>query len=317
MVVVYSDNRKMALEMVAKARELSGPLNEKVTAVVLGKANEPFSADLVKHGADRVIVAGASLEGAKAEETADILHAIVKEEGTSLVMIGSTKSGKEMAPRLAAKLLVGCSTDSKKLYIQDGAVHSERVVFSGNGVAVERFSSKPAVVTVPAKAYDPLPRDEGRQGEIIAKEIAPGVYGSKVVKVDPMLSEGVNVEDAEKIVSCGRGFKNSADIKLVEELAGVLKGYTVGCSRPIAADLKWLSEDHWIGLSGHKVKPKLYVACGISGQVQHIAGMRDSGIIVAINKDANAPIFKVADYGIVGDLYQVLPKLINAIKQKS
>ncbi len=191
------------------------------------------------------------------------------------------------------------------------------MVFSGNGVAVEKFISKPAVVTVPSKAYDPLPRDEGRSGEIVNKEIAPGTYGSRIIKVDPMQSEGVNVEDAEKIVSCGRGFKNRADIKLIEELASALKGYTVGCSRPIAADLKWLSEDHWIGLSGHKVKPKLYVACGISGQVQHVAGMRDSGIIVAINKDANAPIFKVADYGIVGDLYQVIPKLINAIKQKS
>ena len=124
------------------------------------------------------------------------------------------------------------------------------------------------------------------------------------------------LQDAEIIVSCGRGFKNKEDIKLIEELAEVLKGRTVGCSRPISADLKWLSEDHWIGLSGHKVKPKLYIACGISGQIQHIAGMRDSGIIVAINKDPEALIFKSADYGIVGDLYEVLPKLTNAVKEK-
>ena len=111
-------------------------------------------------------------------------------------------------------------------------------------------------------------------------------------------------------------FKNKDDIKLVQELANVLKGKTVGCSRPIAADMKWLPEDHWIGLSGHKVKPKLYIAAGISGQIQHIAGMRDSGIIVAINKDPEALIFKSADYGIVGDLYEVLPKLTTAIKEK-
>ena len=111
-------------------------------------------------------------------------------------------------------------------------------------------------------------------------------------------------------------FKSKDDIKLVQELADVLKGKTVGCSRPIAADLKWLSEDHWIGLSGHKVKPKLYIAAGISGQIRPIAGMRDSGIIVAIIKDPEALIFKSADYGIVGDLYEVLPKLTNAVKEK-
>ena len=131
-----------------------------------------------------------------------------------------------------------------------------------------------------------------------------------------MKSEDVNVEDAEIIVSCGRGFKKKEDIKLIDGLAEVLKGKTIGCSRPIAADLKWLSEDHWIGLSGHKVKPKLYIATGISGQIQHIAGMRDSGIIVAINKDPEALIFKSADYGIVGDLYEVVPKLTAAIKEK-
>ena len=112
------------------------------------------------------------------------------------------------------------------------------------------------------------------------------------------------------------GFKNKEDIKLIEDLANAIKGKTVGCSRPIAADLKWLTEDHWIGLSGHKVKPKLYIAAGISGQIQHIAGMRDSGIIVAINKDPEALIFKSADYGIVGDLYDVLPKLTSAVKEK-
>lgn len=317
MVVVYSENQKLVTEMLSKARELSAPLNEKVTAVLIGAGKEHLSSLLIRHGADRVVLMGASLEDLKAEEVSDLLCALVKEEGTGLLMVGSNKDGKELASRVSAKLGVGCSTDSKRLYMKDGALHSERVVFSGNGVAVEKFTSRPAVVTVPPKAFDPLPADDGRQGETVKKELPHGTYGSRTIKVDPMLSEGANVEDAEKIVSCGRGFKNSADIKLIEELAAALKGYTLGCSRPIAADLKWLSEDHWIGLSGHKVKPKLYMACGISGQVQHVAGMRDSGLIVAINKDANAPIFKVADYGIVGDLYQVLPKLINAIKQRT
>lgn len=146
------------------------------------------------------------------------------------------------------------------------------------------------------------------------KQVTLKEYPSKIQSVHEAASEGVHVEDAEIIVSCGRGLKNKTDIQLITDLAAALKGKTIGCSRPISADLKWLSEDHWIGLSGHKVKPKLYVACGISGQIQHIAGMRDSGVVVAINKDPDALIFKSADYGIVGDLYQVLPKLTEAVK---
>ncbi len=138
---------------------------------------------------------------------------------------------------------------------------------------------------------------------------------SKIIKVQEMKTAGVNVEDAEIIVSCGRGLKDKNDIKMIQELADVLKGKTVGCSRPLAADLKWLPEEHWIGLSGHKVKPKLYIAAGISGQIQHIAGMRDSGIIVAINKDPEAPIFELADFGIVGDIFTILPELISEIKK--
>jgi electron transfer flavoprotein alpha subunit len=161
-----------------------------------------------------------------------------------------------------------------------------------------------------------LPKDEHRTGEVVKQAVQVPVSASRIVKVQERKSEGVNVEDAEIIVSCGRGLKKKEDIRLVSELADALKGRTVGCSRPIAADLKWLSEDHWIGLSGHKVKPKLYVACGISGQIQHIAGMRDSGVVVAINKDPEALIFKSADYGIVGDLYEVLPRLTSAIKEK-
>ncbi|MFX1598811.1 MAG: electron transfer flavoprotein subunit alpha/FixB family protein, partial [Promethearchaeota archaeon] len=121
--------------------------------------------------------------------------------------------------------------------------------------------------------------------------------------------------DAKIVVSAGRGFKKKEDLELIRELATLLEG-EVGSSRPLAADLKWLSEDHWVGLSGHKVKPDLYIAIGISGQIQHLAGMRDSKIIVAINSDEEAPILSVADYGLVANLYQAIPKLIEAIKKE-
>jgi electron transfer flavoprotein alpha subunit len=190
------------------------------------------------------------------------------------------------------------------------------VFYSCNAIAEEQFNSKPEIVTIPPKVFNPLPADPSHKGEIIKKKYEVEKYNSKITKIQEMKAGDVNVEEAEIIVSCGRGFKKKDDIKLVSDLADAIKGKTVGCSRPIAADLKWLSEEHWIGLSGHKVKPKLYIAAGISGQIQHIAGMRDSGIIVAINKDPEALIFKSADYGIVGDIYEVLPKLTNAVKAK-
>ena len=314
MVLVYSDNKNLTLEMLNKGVELAKAGNNKLTAVIIGKDN--VADEYISHGADQVISAETDLDTFKAEEYTNILEAIVKELNTETILIGSDKNGKELASRLAARFNTGCVTDCTNLYMKDGKLTTERIVYSGNAVAVEQFTSKPNIATIPSKVFDPLPKDDKRKGEIIKKNIPVDKSPSKITKVQEMKTEGVNVEDAEIIVSCGRGFKNKEDIKIIEELAEVLKGRTVGCSRPIAADLKWLSEDHWIGLSGHKVKPKLYIACGISGQIQHIAGMRDSNIIVAINKDPEALIFKSADYGIVGDLYQVVPKLTSAIKAK-
>jgi electron transfer flavoprotein alpha subunit len=314
MVLVYSDDKKLTLELLSKAQELAKELHKKVIAVTI--AHEEFTKEFLEHGADLVIVAETSLQQFKAEEYTSILQSIMKDYGNEIVLIGSNKNGRELAGRLAAKLDAGCVMDCIKVSLHDKKLTTERIVYSGNAIAVEEFTAAPQIITIQPKVFDPLPRNEQHKGEILKKKIEPEQSPSKILKIQEMKSEGVNVEDAEIIVSCGRGFKKKEDIKLVSDLADVLKGKTVGCSRPIAADLKWLSEDHWIGLSGHKVKPKLYVACGISGQIQHIAGMRDSGVIVAINKDPEALIFKSADYGIVGDLYEVLPKLTSAIKEK-
>jgi len=314
MVLVYSDNKNMTLELLNKGSELSKELKKSLTAVIIGK--DEFSKDFIAHGADKVVVAETDLDQFKVEEYTDILAGIIKEEDSEIILIGSNKNGKEIAPRLAAKYDSGCITDCTDVYLKDKKLTAERIVYSGNAIAVEQFNTTPQIVTVPSKVFDPLPKDEKHTGEVIKKKIDVEKSSSKILKVQEMKTEGVNVEDAEIIVSCGRGFKDKNDIKLINDLAEALKGRTVGCSRPISADLKWLSEDHWIGLSGHKVKPKLYIAAGISGQIQHIAGMRDSGVIVAINKDPEALIFKSADYGIVGDLYDVLPKLTDAVKSK-
>ena len=314
MVLVYSDNKNLTLELLNKGSELAKELKKSLTAVIIGK--DEFSNEYIAHGADKVFVAETEIDQFKAEEYTDILEGVIKETGSETILIGSNKNGKELASRLAAKFNAGCITDCTNVYLKDKKLTAERIVYSGNAVAVEQFNTTPQIVTVPSKVFDPLPKDEKHTGEIIKKKIDVEKSSSKILKVQEMKTEGVNVEDAEIIVSCGRGLKDKNDIKLINDLAEVLKGRTVGCSRPIAADLKWLSEDHWIGLSGHKVKPKLYIAAGISGQIQHIAGMRDSGVIVAINKDPEALIFKSADYGIVGDLYEILPKLTDAIKTK-
>ena len=316
MVLVYSDNKNFTIEMISKAVEIAKEQKKKVTAVIIGKADENLAKEYIAYGADQTFIAETDLDSFKAEEYADILTNIVKETKAETIFIGSNKNGKELSARLGGKLNAGCVVDSNNVYLKSGKLMAERVVYSGNAIAVEQFNSKPAIVTIPSKAFDPLKKDDSRKGEITKKKIDGEKSSSKILKVQEMKSEGVNVEDAEIIVSCGRGLKNKDDLKIIQELADVLKGRTVGCSRPIAADLKWLPEEHWIGLSGHKVKPKLYIAAGISGQIQHIAGMRDSGIIVAINKDPEALIFKSADYGIVGDLYEVLPKLTSAIKEK-
>jgi len=313
MVLVYSDDKKLVFELLNKAGELAKELGKKVNAVIIGDGD---AKEYISYGADNVVIVETDLKDFKAEEYTDYLYNVIKETGVETVLIGSNKNGKELASRLAGKLSTGCIIDANKIYVKDKKIVAERVVYSGNAIAVQQFNSKPSIVTIPPKVFDPLPRDDNRKGEIINKKFDIEKYASKIVKITEMKTGDVNVEDADIIVSCGRGFKNKDDIKLVQELADALKSKTIGCSRPIAADLKWLSEDHWIGLSGHKVKPKLYIAAGISGQIQHIAGMRDSGTVVAINKDPEALIFKSADYGIVGDLYEVLPKLTAAIKEK-
>jgi len=316
MVLVFSDNKNITIEMLSKATELAKEDKSKTTAVIIGKKDENLSKEYISYGADKVINVESNIESYKAEEYTEILKQIIDETKENIILIGSNKNGKELSARLSGILDCGCVVDSNNIYFKDGKLTAERTVFSGKSIAVNQFNSKRAIITIPSKAFDPNKKDEKRKGEIIDKKIDAKQTKSKNIKEQALKTEGVNVEDAEIIVSCGRGLKNKEDIKIVQELADVLKGHTVGCSRPIAADLKWLPEEHWIGLSGHKVKPKLYIAAGISGQIQHIAGMRDSGVIVAINKDKDALIFNSADYGIVGDLYDVVPKLTNAIKQK-
>lgn len=316
MILVYSDHKNLTIELLSKASELAKELNTKTGAVLIGTSDEKTTNEYIAYGADTVITVETDLKQYKAEEYTGILKELIEETKAEVLLIGSDKNGKELASRLAGVVNTGCVIDATDVKVTDGKVTVQRGVYSGNAIAIEQFQTTPAIITIPSKVFDPLPKDDTRKGDLQTKNITPETAESTVTNIAEKQTGGVNVEEAEIIVSCGRGIKNKEDIQLASDLAEVLKGRTVGCSRPIAADLKWLPEEHWIGLSGHKVKPKLYIAAGISGQIQHIAGMRDSGIVVAINKDADALIFKSADYGIVGDLYNILPKLTEAIKTK-
>jgi electron transfer flavoprotein alpha subunit len=227
--------------------------------------------------------------------------------GADLVLVGATKRGKDIGPRVAAALDWPFAADVGELE-QEGGWKVGRMVLSGNSKATYTMGAK-AVCTALPKTFE--------AGQAAGAVQASGIPASpvKVVGRKQERHSDFDLGSAPVVVGVGRGFKQQADLKLAEELASCFPGGAVGCSRPIAADLKWLGEEHWIGLSGHAIKPKAYIACGISGQIQHIAGIRGSKLIVAINTNKEAPIMQVADYAVVGDLYQVIPKVVQALKK--
>ena len=317
-VFVFSENREVSFELLAKGRELANDLNAKLAAILLGHDIRGQAKELIAYGADSVyVVDDPSLADFYVEAYTDAVVGIVTRYRPEVLLIGSTKRGRELAPRVATRLKVGCAPDCTNLSIdkEKRQLIAERPAVAAMVIATETFRTKPQIATVPPRVFEKIQKDEARRGDVIEAKVEIGKVEKQIVERRAKEIRGIKIEDAEWITSGGPGFRKKEDFRLLEELAS-LTGATVGCSRPIAADLKWLPEDHWVGLSGHKVKPKLYVATGISGQVQHLAGMRDSKIIVAINKDKDAPIFKVADYGIVGDLYQILPALINCVKSQ-
>jgi electron transfer flavoprotein alpha subunit len=306
----FSEGRDLELELLGKAREMG----DEVAAIVINGSED--IRDLIAYGADVIYaIEGEGLSDFYPETYTDVITPLIKEHNPDIILIGATKRGKELAPRIATRLNVGCAPDCFDLKIVDGDLQVKRRVYGGSSIATETYSRKPKIATVPPRTFERALKDEEREGRVerVKPKVKPLRKAIKSFK--EKAKEGVRLEDAPIIVSGGRGIKAREHFSMIKELTDLLGG-EVGCSRPIASDLKWLSEDHWVGLSGHKIKPKFYIACGISGQIQHLAGMRDSRIIVAINKDRDAPIFKVADYGVVGDIYEVLPKLTDILKKK-
>jgi electron transfer flavoprotein alpha subunit len=313
-VWVFSETYDLALEMLSKGRELADKLQIELAAVLFGNNLQQKTDELIACGADKVFaVENPSLNNFRLEAYLSVLHSLAVDYRPSILLIGSTRDGRPLAARLATRLNTGCVPDCFKLSV-DGTERmiGERMTYGGNAVATATFKSKPQIATVPARAFDkPTPAD--RKGQIIKVDAKVETPRVEVVERKPFERSSVRVEEAEYLVCCGRGLERKDDVKVLQELAEVLGGQ-VGCSRPLVEDRKWFSE--WIGLSGHKVRPKLYMACGISGVIQHVAGIRDSKVIVAVNKDPEAPIFEIADYGVVGNLYEILPALKDALKRQ-
>jgi len=313
-VWVFSDVYDLTLEMLGKGRELADKLQTDLSTIMIGSTVQEKANELVKYGADKVyLVENPTLVSVQIEPYLSVLSNLVANYKPEIMLIGSTKNGKPLAARLASRLEVGCVPDCTRLSIDEqGRLVGERITYGGNAVARIALKMKPQIATVPARAFE-KPQPKERNGQLVKLDVKADMPKTEIVETKPLETSSVKIEDAEVIVSCGRGLQKKEDKVLLDELSVVLHGQ-VGSSRPLAEDRKWFSE--WVGLSGHKVKPKLYIACGISGVIQHVAGIRDSKVIVAINKDEQAPIFEVADYGVVGDLYQILPALKEAIKKQ-
>jgi electron transfer flavoprotein alpha subunit len=313
-ILVFSEKHDLMLEMLGKGREIADKLQTSLAAVLMGFNVKEKADELIKYGADKVyLVDNQALAHFQIEAYLSVLHNLAVNYKPEIILIGSTRNGKPLAARLATRLEAGCVPDCNRLSVDDERrLVGERITYGGNAAAKITFKAKPQIATVPARAFEkPEPKDHS--GQLVKLDVKIEESRTEIVETKPLETSNVKIEDANVIISCGRGLGKKEDRALLDELATVLCGQ-VGCSRPLAEDRKWFTE--WVGLSGHKVKPKLYIACGISGVIQHVAGIRDAKVIVAINKDEQAPIFEVADYGVVGNLYEILPALKEALKKQ-
>ncbi|MFQ5762461.1 MAG: electron transfer flavoprotein subunit alpha/FixB family protein [Candidatus Bathyarchaeia archaeon] len=308
-VLVYSENSDLFLELTAGAQGIARGLQGNVLGVLMGPNATSDAERFTTGGSDQLLtVTDGSIEVFDSEACAGVLAEIVQQRQPELVMIGSTIRGKELAGRLAVRLDVGCVTEVVEIRT-DPKLTLRRLAYGGIAVATEKISTTPKIVAVRPGVYARTRRPEKSSIQSLTVKIPPTRLTLKERK--PLEVGAVKLEDAEVVAVAGRGVSKKEDLELVRGLAERLGGQ-VGVTRPLSADYGWAPV--WVGISGIPVKPKLYIAFGVSGQIQHIAGIRESKTIVAVNSDPEAPIFKAADYGIVGDLYRVIPAFIKELE---
>lgn len=309
--------RKITFELLSQGRKMAQKLGEELVAVILGSGVEGLTGRLAEY-ADKVFWADDPALGSYTTDAyATVITNLLKEHQPSIFLCGATIIGKDLSPRVAARLQTGLATDCTALSIgDDGILVAERPVYAGKAfVEVVCPVSRPQMFSVRPNVLKMLPPDASKKGSIhkVEAKIDPSSLRTTIIEVVKAAGAKVDLTEAEIIVSGGRGMKSAENFKVLEELAAALHA-TVGASRA-AVDSGWRDHGDQVGQTGKVVTPNLYIACGISGAIQHLAGMGSSKVIVAINKDPEAPIFQKADYGIAEDLFKVVPILIQEFKK--
>ena len=319
----------IAFELLGKAKDLAKDLDTDVTAVLLGKDVKSLADELAAYGADKVIVVDdPALETYRTEPYAHALASVINEYKPDIMLVGATAIGRDLGPTVSARVATGLTADCTQLDIGDFPMvaipgqeqkHKQllmtRPAFGGNTIAtIACPDNRPQMATVRPGVMQKIDKIEGAKAEII--EFNPGFEENnryvEILEVVKAVSDTVDIMDAKILVSGGRGVGSPENFKILEELAEVLGGQ-VSCSRAVV-DSGWKPKDLQVGQTGKTVRPNVYFAIGISGAIQHVAGMEESDLIIAINKDEDAPIFDVADYGVVGDLNKIVPALTAALK---
>jgi electron transfer flavoprotein alpha subunit len=327
-VWVFAEQKKnivqpVVFELLGKGRELADSLEEELTCVLLGENVADKARDLIKKGADRVLIVESPLLGNYQDEPyTRVLSSLIREYRPGVVLTGATSIGRSLIPRVAVEIETGLTADCTGLEIErdTGLLLQTRPAFGGNIMAtIICRSSRPQMATVRHKVMKELKPDESRKGEIIRKDFPEDMFFSraKIISTIEEATDLINISEADIIVSGGKGIGKAENFNIIEDLARVLGG-AVGASRS-AVDAGWIPYSHQVGQTGKTVCPRIYIACGISGAIQHLAGMQSSETIIAVNRDPDASIFKVATYGIVGDLLDIVPRLsrkLASLKQK-
>lgn len=309
--------RKVSYEVVSEGRRLADSLGQDVTAILLGSNIKDKAAQLGHYGADRVIVADdPRLEKYTTDAYVSVISELVAADDPAILLLGASFQGKDLSARLSARLGAGMAQDCTAFSIEDGNLVAVRPVYAGKAYSKVTFNnSRPQMATARPNVMAMNEPDTSKSAEIIDATFTLDDSALKTNVVDVIKDESgkVDLTEADKIVSGGRGMKGPEEFKILEELADLI-GATVGASRT-AVDSGWRPVSDQVGQTGKVVSPNLYIACGISGAIQHLAGMSTSKIIVAINKDPDAPIFQKADYGVVDDLFKIVPALTEEVKK--
>jgi len=309
--------RKISFELVSEGKRLADKMGQSVTAILLGSNIKEKAPELGKYGADKIIVADDNrLATYTTDAYVSVIAELAQKEEPAIILLGASVQGKDLSGRLAARLGVGMAQDCVEFSLDNSNLIAKRPIYAGKAYATVTFKdSSPQIATARPNVFELNEPDESRSAEVIdaAFSLDDSQLKTKVVEVIQEAGDKPDLTEAELIVSGGRGMKGPENYNIIEELADLI-GATVGASRS-AVDAGWRPHSDQVGQTGKVVSPNLYIACGISGAIQHLAGMNTSKNIVAINKDPEAPIFQKADYGVVGDLFDVVPALTEEIKK--